>query len=78
MKTNTEAVIIDGYRVELEQGATSWGASSLDVSGCFAVGSTREETLRLMQEALAEHLALRRELGMTVPDASHVEDALAA
>ncbi len=78
METNTEAVIIDGYRVELEQGAKSWGASSPDVSGCFAVGSTREETLRLMREALTEHIALRHELGMAVPSASRVEDALAA
>lgn len=78
MDTNTEAVIIDGYHVEMEQGATSWGASSPDVSGCFAVGSTRDETLRLMREVLAEHVALLSELGMPAPNASRFEDVLAA
>lgn len=71
---NAEAVTIDGCRVDLEQSAASWGASSPDAPGCFAVGGTREEALRLMQEALTEHISLLQELGMTAPSAARLEN----
>ncbi len=75
---NTDAVTINGCRVDLEQGPTSWGASSPDVPGCFAVGGTRAEALRLMQEALTEHIDVLRELGMAGPNAVRLENEVAA
>ena len=54
------------YTVLIERGPTSYGASVPDLPGCFAVGETREEAARLIQEAIAAHLALLRDTGQPV------------
>ena len=56
------------YAVLIEQGPTSFGASVPDLPGCIAVGSTREEAERLIQEAIELHIAGLREDGLPVPE----------
>jgi predicted RNase H-like HicB family nuclease len=59
------------YAVVIEKGATSWGATVPDLPGCVAVGRSREEAERLIQEAIALHLAGLREDGLPVPEPLH-------
>ncbi len=42
--------------VVLEKGPRNYSAYAPDVPGCVATGATRDETLRLMREALQIHL----------------------
>lgn len=56
------------YAVVIERGATSYGASVPDLPGCVAVGQTRQEVERLIQEAIAAHLAGLRAEGLAVPE----------
>ena len=56
------------YTVVIEKGPTSFGATVPDLPGCFAVGETREDVERLIQEAIAEHVALLRAQGLQVPE----------
>lgn len=55
------------YAVLIEQGPTSFGASVPDLPGCVAVAETREEVERLIEEAIAGHIAVLKELGRPVP-----------
>lgn len=58
------------YMVVVERGETSWGAHVPDIPGCIAVGETRDETLRLVREAIEFHIeGLRRE-GLPLPPPS--------
>ena len=43
------------YIYIIEKGEPSFGAYVPDLPGCVAVGETREETKRLIQEAIAFH-----------------------
>ena len=65
------------YAVIIERGPTSFGATVPDLPGCVAVGATREEVARLIEEAIEEHIAVLRSRGMPVPppetDVLHVE-----
>ena len=56
------------YAVVIERGATSYGASVPDLPGCFAIGETLEEVERLIEEAIAGHIAVLRERGEAVPE----------
>jgi predicted RNase H-like HicB family nuclease len=56
------------YAVVIERGPTSFGATVPDLPGCVAVGESREEVERLIEEGIALHLALLRERGETVPE----------
>jgi predicted RNase H-like HicB family nuclease len=55
------------YAVVIERGPESFGASVPDLPGCFAVGDTLEEVERLIEEAIAAHIALLRQRGQPVP-----------
>lgn len=55
------------YMVVVERGETSWGAHVPDLPGCVAVGETREETLRLIREAIEFHIEGLRQDGLLVP-----------
>lgn len=55
------------YLVVVERGETSWGAHAPDLPGCVAVGATREETLRLAQEAIGFHIGALKQDGLPVP-----------
>lgn len=55
------------YAVVIERGPNSLGASVPDLPGCFAVGATLDEVERLIEEAIAEHIAVLRLRGEPVP-----------
>ena len=58
------------YVVIVEQGEGGFGAYVPDLPGCVAVGETREEALRLIQESIELHLEGLREDGLPVPEPS--------
>jgi predicted RNase H-like HicB family nuclease len=58
------------YTVIYEKGPTSWGAYVPDLPGCITVGDSREETERLIQEAIEFHLDGMREAGAPIPEPS--------
>lgn len=56
------------YLVRLTKDADSdWGASVPDLPGCVSVGRTVDATLRLIEKAVALHLAGLRADGRTPP-----------
>lgn len=55
------------YTIVIEQGDTSFGAYVPDLPGCVAAAPTREEAVKLIHEAIDEHLQVLREEGMPVP-----------
>ena len=44
------------YTVIIEKGPNSYGAYVSDLPGCVAAAETKDEVLRLIQEAIAFHL----------------------
>ena len=58
------------YVVIVEQGENGFGAYVPDLPGCVAVGETKDEALRLIQEAIGLHLESLREEGLTSPEPS--------
>lgn len=58
------------YMVVLERGPHSFGAHVPDLPGCVAVGKTREEALKLIQEAIEFHIEGLRDEGLPVPEPS--------
>jgi predicted RNase H-like HicB family nuclease len=55
------------YAVVVEQGETSFGAHVPDLPGCVAVAETRNEVLKLIQEAIQFHIEGLREDGLPIP-----------
>ena len=55
------------YTVVLEKGESSYGAFVPDLPGCIAVAEDREQTLRLLEEAVAFHIEGLRARGLPVP-----------
>jgi len=55
------------YAIVIEQGDDSYGAYVPDLPGCVAAATTREEVVKLIHEAIAEHLQVLREEGLPVP-----------
>jgi predicted RNase H-like HicB family nuclease len=58
------------YAVIIEEGENSFGAYVPDLPGCVAVGQTREEVLKLIEEAIEFHLEGLREDGRPIPEPS--------
>jgi predicted RNase H-like HicB family nuclease len=58
------------YAVIVEEGEKSFGAYVPDLPGCAAVGETRDEVLRLIQEAIEFHIEGLREDGQPIPEPS--------
>jgi predicted RNase H-like HicB family nuclease len=58
------------YAVVIEEGTNSFGAYVPDLPGCAAVAETREEVLRLIQEAIAFHIEGLQEDGHPIPEPS--------
>jgi predicted RNase H-like HicB family nuclease len=54
------------YTVIYEKGPTSWGAYVPDLPGAIAVGESRDEVERLIQEAVEFHLEGMREEGISI------------
>ena len=55
------------YTVIVEKGESSYGAFVPDLPGCVAVGEDREQTLRLIEEAMIFHIEGLRAEGLPVP-----------
>lgn len=55
------------YLIVIEREGQSWGAYAPDLPGLGVVAETREEVEKLAVEAVAQHVALLRELGQPVP-----------
>ena len=55
------------YAVVIEKGPESFGAYAPDLPGCAVAGNSREEVVRLIQEAIELHLQSLREHGDDVP-----------
>ncbi|HEX8285018.1 MAG TPA: type II toxin-antitoxin system HicB family antitoxin [Pyrinomonadaceae bacterium] len=58
------------YAVIIEEGDNSFGAYVPDLPGCAAVAETKEELMRLIQEAIDFHIEGLREDGRPVPEPS--------
>lgn len=58
------------YAVIVEQGETSFGAHVPDLPGCVAVAETRDEVLKLIEEAIQFHIEGLREDGLPIPASS--------
>ena len=60
------------YLIVIEESETGYSAYSPDIPGCVTTGSTQEETLVNMREAITFHLDGLREEGFPIPKASSV------
>jgi predicted RNase H-like HicB family nuclease len=56
------------YTAILERGEADWSAYVPDLPGCVAAAPSREETERLIREAVHLHVALMREDRDKVPE----------
>ncbi len=56
------------YVVVYEQTPSGYSAYVPDLPGCVAAGETREDTERLIREAIAFHLEGLREFGEPIPE----------
>jgi len=55
------------YMVIVEQGPSSFGAYVPDLLGCIAAGSSKQEVLQLITEAIEFHLEGIKDQGASVP-----------
>jgi predicted RNase H-like HicB family nuclease len=56
------------YTIVIEQGEDSYGAYVPDLPGCVAAAPTRREVVKLIHEAIQEHIQVLRQEGMPVPE----------
>jgi predicted RNase H-like HicB family nuclease len=62
------------YAVVIEKSVNGFGAYAPDVPGCVAAAQTREEVVKLIQDAIEFHIEGLKEDGEPVPEpASSVE-----
>ena len=62
------------YMVVIEKSASGYGAYVPDLPGCIAAGSSREEVLQLIKEAIQLHIESLQESGESVPQPSSVSE----
>jgi predicted RNase H-like HicB family nuclease len=55
------------YLVVVERSETGFGTYVPDLPGCVAAAETREEVVKLIQEAIEFHIESLRESGESVP-----------
>jgi predicted RNase H-like HicB family nuclease len=58
------------YAIVIEEGPKSFGAYVPDLPGCVAVGESRTEAVRLIQEAIEFHLEGMKQDGEPIPSPS--------
>lgn len=58
------------YAVVIEKGESSYGAYVPDLPGCVATAETRDETLKLIHEAIEFHIQGLKEDGEVIPEPS--------
>jgi predicted RNase H-like HicB family nuclease len=59
----------------IEDAGSNYAAYAPDVSGCVAAGKTATETQQLMEEALALHIEMLRDMGEPILEL-HVRAAI--
>lgn len=64
------------YMVVIERSKTGYGAYVPDLPGCVAAADTREETLRLIKEAIEFHIEGLREAGEPIPEPTSVGEII--
>jgi predicted RNase H-like HicB family nuclease len=62
------------YAVIIEEGRNGFGAYVPDLPGCVAAAETREEVVRLIQEAVDFQIEGLREDGWPIPEPSSSVD----
>jgi predicted RNase H-like HicB family nuclease len=62
------------YVIQIAPTATGFSAHVPDLPGCVAAAETREETLKLMREAIAFHLEGMTLHGETIPQPTSLSD----
>lgn len=65
------------YLVVIEKAETNYSAYSPDLPGCVATGTTREEAVQRMKEAIALHVDGLRQDGLPVPSPTTSAEYLA-
>jgi predicted RNase H-like HicB family nuclease len=64
---------VKGYVIVIEgDDESSYSAYSPDLPGVVAAASTRDETERLMRDAVVDHISMLAELGLPVPEPADV------
>ena len=58
------------YAIVIEEGPKSFGAYVPDLPGCIAVGESRTEAIRLIQEAIEFHIEGLKQDGEPIPSPS--------
>jgi predicted RNase H-like HicB family nuclease len=58
------------YAVIIEKGEDGYGAYVPDLPGCIAAGDTKDEVIKLIQEAIEFHIEGLRKDGQTIPEPS--------
>ncbi len=58
------------YAVIVEEGETSFGAYVPDLPGCAAVAESKDEVLRLIEEAIEFHIHGLRQDNQPIPEPS--------
>jgi predicted RNase H-like HicB family nuclease len=66
------------YLVVIEQGGRNFSAYAPDLPGCIVTGTTREQTVERMREALALHIEGLRADGEPVPEPVTSAELIAA
>lgn len=56
------------YLVIIEHGPQNWSAYVPDLPGCVAAGTSREDTVTLIREAISLHLEALQEDGQEIPE----------
>ena len=64
------------YMVVIERSETGYGAYVPDLPGCVAVASSRDETLRLIKEAIEFHIEGLREAGEPIPEPASIGEVV--
>lgn len=62
------------YMVVIEKDETGYGAHVTDLSGCIAVGQSREEVLKFIREAIEFHIEGLKGAGEAVSTPSSVSE----
>lgn len=64
------------YTIVIEQTPNNFSAYVPDLPGCVTTGSTIEETVENMKEAIGLHLDTLAELGLPTPEPDPISSAL--
>jgi predicted RNase H-like HicB family nuclease len=58
------------YAVVIERSKTGFGAYVPDLPGCIAAGATRDDVVKLIQEAIEFHIEGLKDDGQPIPEAT--------